>query len=146
MSSSVWKEVPPLGISEAGRTDLKSSCCLPWLLCTEQDWTDERQLYWYLEYTCYQLTLESDKQLGLSGWVWHGCLKNTGFGWEGDFVDKLLWVVPIKQIQPVKRSVSTYRVPSWSWRSTDLAVKNKTISNWCEFPNHFPPDIELGQR
>ncbi len=99
------------------------------------------------EYTRCRLTFPSDKLPALSGLA-SIFKRNTGYTylaglWEEDFINGLLWFAPMEQGQPVEGSVYTYRGPSWSWVSTDLAVRNMIFTIQNEFPAHSMSDIEL---
>jgi hypothetical protein len=89
------------------------------------------------EYTRCRLTRRSDKLPALSGLA-SLFQRNTEYTyiagiWEEDFANGLLWFCPIEQpqdqqeyqIQSSKCAADPYRGPSWSWLSTDLAVRNK---------------------
>ncbi|KAH8647038.1 heterokaryon incompatibility protein-domain-containing protein [Tricladium varicosporioides] len=90
---------------------------------------------WYIivaEYTPCCLTRASDKLPALSGLA-SIFKRNTSYTylaglWEEDFANGLLWFAPIGQGQRnEERSIQPYRGPSWSWVSSNLRIRYKTL-------------------
>ncbi len=85
------------------------------------------------EYTCGRLTYPSDKLPAISGLA-SLYQKYTGYTymaglWKETLLDGLLWFCPPthkpQDVLPSSREL--YRGPSWSWVSTDSAVRFKTF-------------------
>jgi hypothetical protein len=97
------------------------------------------------EYTRCQLTQSSDKLPAISGLA-SVFQRNTGYTylaglWEEELANGLLWFCITEQDRgrTTKPRTGPYRGPSWSWVSTDLAVRNRP---WRS-QNSRGTDIEL---
>jgi hypothetical protein len=101
------------------------------------------------EYSRCRLTYRSDKLPALSGLA-SMYQRNTGYTyvagmWIENLADELLWFCPLEQdYQPqnLEASSSLVSVPSWSWISTDLAVRFKALGN---ITGTWSTDFELIQ-
>jgi hypothetical protein len=98
------------------------------------------------EYTRCRLTLPSDKLPALSGLA-SVFKRNTGYTylaglWQEDFANALLWFAP-KNTSGQSLPDTLYRGPSWSWVSTDFAVKKKTFAASGERPWRTYLDIKV---
>jgi hypothetical protein len=88
------------------------------------------------EYSRCRLTYRSDKLPALSGLATM-YQRNTGYTyasgiWIENLVYELLWFCPIEQNyqhQSLEAASGILPEPSWSWISTDLAVRFKTLGN-----------------
>jgi hypothetical protein len=88
------------------------------------------------EYSRCRLTYRSDKLPALSGLA-SMYRRNTGYTyvagmWIENLAEELLWFCPVEQDtqgQNVEDSNVPYSEPSWSWISTDLAVRFKALGN-----------------
>jgi hypothetical protein len=88
------------------------------------------------EYSRCRLTYRSDKLPALSGLA-SMYRRNTGYTyvagmWTENLADELLWFCPLEQdYQPqnVEGKSTLVSEPSWSWISTDLAVRFKALGN-----------------
>jgi hypothetical protein len=88
------------------------------------------------EYSRCCLTYRSDKLPALSGLA-NMFQRNTGYTyaagmWIENLASELLWFCPIEQNyqhQDLETDSGTPLEPSWSWTSTDLAVRFKSLGN-----------------
>jgi hypothetical protein len=101
------------------------------------------------EYTRCRLTYRSDKLPALSGLA-SMYRRNTGYTyvagmWIENLADELLWFCPLEQdyLHQDMEAVNDPCVePSWSWVSTDLAVRFKALGN---ITGSWSTDFELIQ-
>ncbi|KAH6869334.1 heterokaryon incompatibility protein-domain-containing protein [Thelonectria olida] len=99
------------------------------------------------EYSRCNLTRPSDKLPALSGLA-STFERSTLFTylaglWKEDFVNGLLWYVPVQEVEPHEQPLNPYRSPSWSWESTDLPICYKTLSKDQDFPHPSYSDLKL---
>jgi len=107
------------------------------------------------EYTRCQLSRRSDKLPAISGLA-SLFRRNTEYNylaglWKEDLANGLLWFCPIEQPQnqyedqgrSIECAVDSYRGPSWSWISTDLAVQNKELGKSSRASRFIGTDVIL---